>query len=147
MWWKWLVQMHAPSLEAVNLITLFSPSSSSSSVCSHNPFLSPSCDPQWGAWTHLHTKRLERSTRNRGSASFIFLAPPQWWTSLLSPSVVSSGADNEAISICEAYVSQVSRMAQKAFMFGLKWTFVTVNEWTCPLLLKRVRCRPHHVVE
>lgn len=39
MWWKWLVQMHAPSLEAVNRITLFSPSSSS--ICSHNPFLSP----------------------------------------------------------------------------------------------------------
>lgn len=72
MWWKWLVQMHAPSLEAVNLITIVSPSSSSSSICSHNPFFSPSCDPQWGAWTHLHTKRLERWTRNRRSASFIF---------------------------------------------------------------------------
>lgn len=38
----------------------------------------------------------------------------------LLPSVVSSGTDNEAISICEAYISQVSRMAQKAFVFGLK---------------------------
>lgn len=60
---------------------------------------------------------------------------PQWRTSLLSPSVISSSADNEAISICEAYVSQVSRMAQKAFVFGLKRTFVTVNKCICHLLL------------
>lgn len=36
------------------------------------------------------------------------------------PSVVSSGTHNETISVCEAHVSQVSRMAQKAFVFGLK---------------------------
>lgn len=117
MWWKWLVQMHAPSLEAVNPITLFSPSS----ICSQKPFF-PSGDPQWGAWTHLHTKRLEINTEQE--ISIIRLSSQtQWWTSLLSPSVISSSADNEAISICEAYVSQVSRMAQKAFVFGLKRTF------------------------
>lgn len=38
----------------------------------------------------------------------------------LLPSVISSSTDNEAISVCEAYISQVSRMTQKAFVFGLK---------------------------
>lgn len=57
-------------------------------------------------------------------------AQPQRRTGPLSPSVVSSSADNEAISICEAYVSQVGRMAEKAFVFGLKRTFVTVNKCT-----------------
>lgn len=133
-----LVQMHAPSLEAVNPITLSVlplPLLLPPSVRT-TPFF-PSCDPQWGAWTHLHTKRLENNTEQE--ISLIHLSSqPQWWTSLLSPSVISSRADNEAISICEAYVSQVSRMAQKAFVFGLKRTFITVNTCTCHLLLNWV---------
>lgn len=36
------------------------------------------------------------------------------------PPVISTGANDKAISICEAYVCQVSRMAQKALVFGLR---------------------------
>lgn len=36
------------------------------------------------------------------------------------PPVVSTCADDEAISVCEAHISQVSGMAQKAFVFALK---------------------------
>lgn len=36
------------------------------------------------------------------------------------PSVVSSRAHNETISVCEAHISQVGWMAQKAFVFALK---------------------------
>lgn len=87
-------------------------------------------------------------------------APLQWRTSLLSPSVISSSADNEAVSICEAYVSQVSRMAQKAFMFGLEWTFCHSQQTNSSPVIKlgsvipqtdrntlMVFHRPHYVVE
>lgn len=39
---------------------------------------------------------------------------------LFLPSVVSSSAHDEAISVCEANICQVSWVAQKAFVFGLK---------------------------
>lgn len=43
---------------------------------------------------------------------------------IIVPPVVSSGADNKAISIGEANVRQVSRMTQKTFVFGLKNTYL-----------------------
>lgn len=45
------------------------------------------------------------------------------------PSVISTGTNDEAISICEAYISQVGRMAQKAFVFGLKEITFTSSRW------------------
>ena len=36
------------------------------------------------------------------------------------PSVITAGTDDKAICICEAYVCQVSSVAQKALVFGLK---------------------------
>lgn len=45
------------------------------------------------------------------------------------PPVISTGTNDEAISTCEADISQVSRMAQKAFVFGLKQITYTSSKW------------------
>lgn len=66
-----LVQTHAPSLEAVNPITLFSPSSSSS-ICSPKPFFSSPAVTLSEAHGRTSTRRGWRSTRKRRSASLIF---------------------------------------------------------------------------
>lgn len=82
-----LAQMHAPSFEAVNQITTLNQAARSvllllllffwmyplaESFFSWEPYGEiprPSeagwsrCGPQWGAWTHLHTKRLESTQR------------------------------------------------------------------------------------
>lgn len=130
-----LVQMHAPSLEAVNPITLFQ------SSCQIPPSPPPSVraslffPPPAAILSEEHgrtsTQRGWRSAEKKISTTHLS-SRPRRWTRPLSPSVVSSGADDEAIAVCEAYVSQVSRMAQKAFVFGLKqMTFVTVNNCAC----------------
>lgn len=63
-----LVQMHAPSLEAVNPITLFGPSSSS--ICLRNPFFPAVILSEERGRTS--TQRGWRATRNRRWASFLF---------------------------------------------------------------------------
>lgn len=57
------------------------------------------------------------------------------------PPVVSAGADDEAVSSCEAYIGQVSRVAKKPFVFALKTDHITyypagvfettVKRWIC----------------
>lgn len=72
---------------------------------------------------HGHTSRQRgwRGHRGKDASLNIYIV-----TSFVNyvvnfvPSVISTGTDDEAISVCEADISQVSRMAQKAFVFGLK---------------------------
>lgn len=135
-----LVQMHAPNLEAVNPITLSRPAARFLVLLllhlfAQPLFFSPPAAILSEERGRTSTQRGWRATEKKISTTHLSSRP---WrqTDPLSPSVVSSGADNKAISVCEAYVSQVSGMAQKALVFGLKQkTFVTVSACACQLLL------------
>lgn len=98
-----LAQMHAPSFEAVNLIAIWTQAAISvflllplllfswmhplaeSSVIWRALSGGSGAGPQWGVWTHLHTKRLKNTqSRGRRIVSGPFVKRVDVWRLLLT---------------------------------------------------------------